>query len=413
LPSERGRKNEVMKMNTNDDDKIKTALLQMLVMMFTAIGGEQMTNAINGLNRGAKNYLTGNAFEALSKGKDNTLTIEGTPHSGKIKDSWYKFMANTIGLYYGISFYEVPKGRSGFNKSQTKAVSIAILQHCGLIDDNNNFCFMNEHGQIQAWGNFLDDHMDLFSVNAPPQMAELSLAVASVEADEFADFEEKPVIKASDSVNSFDALSAEAKALYPLTGLVISFFEMLKTCGSAVGTILNYRYVSNKAGQFRTFRPSEGAKAAIKEGKKTYRNKAGQLKELKCITNYRDNDQPVHLSLFGYSMGSEVVLKALGFNYNNVNNVFYHMRDNFFGESTKMAMGFVASAMRLIINAVENGAPANEVGVGFSQYLNDDDIWAIIDAYTDDGEFYETLNLGSAGGRGKVTIDPTFDDPLA
>lgn len=404
-------------MNKQDEDnKTRTALLQMLVMMFTAIGGEQMTNAVNSLTNGVSHLLTGNAFEALSKGKDNTLTIEGTPHSGKVKAAWYKFMANTIGLYYGISFYEVKKGRSGFNQSQAKAVSIAILQHCGLIDEDNNLCFMNEHGQIQAWGNFLDDHMDLFSVNAPPQMAELSLATLTVEADEadeFADFVEKPVIKASDSVNSFDALSAEAKALYPLTGLVISFFEMLKTCGSKAGTILNYRYVSNKAGQFRTFRPSDGAKAAIKAGKDTYRNKAGQLKELKCITDYRDDKQPVHLSMFGYSMGSEVVLKALGFNYNNVNNVFYHMRDNFFGESTKMAMGFVASAMRLIINAVENGAPANEVGVGFSQYLDDEDIWAIIDAYTDDGEFYDTLSLGSAGGRSKVAIDPSFDDPLA
>lgn len=409
-------------MNKNENDKIRTALLQMLVMMFTAIGGEHMKSAIVAIKTSVEDLLVKGELRALTANKkDALLELSDKPHTGKITAYWYKLMANTIGLYYGVAFYESPKGgRSGFNDSNSKAVSIAILQHMGIIDEDLNWCFRNEAGNLCRTGDFMDVLADLFvSADVEVFADDLGVAVASVEADEFAEFAEVVTVKASDSVIEFNALGQEARDAYPLTGLIMSFFEMLKTCGSVTGTVLNWAYRATKDGKIRSFRPSDGAKAAIKAGKDTYRNGSGTLKELTCMSSFTDTDKdnntvPIHLSLFNYTLAAEVVLKSLGFNYNNVKNVFYHMKDEFFGGDINAALNFTASGMRLILNAVDNGAPSNEVGVGFTTYLSDDDIFAIIDANTEDGEFYERLALSSGGGsRGRVAIDPTFDNPLA
>ena len=64
----------------------------------------------------------------------------------------------------------------------------------------------------------------------------------------------------------------------------------------------------------------------------------------------------------------------------------------------------------MVVNAVENGAPRNEIGVGFVKYLDEDAIQGVLDALTT-GDFFE--RLGKIGGGGDRSVDVTgFDDDV-
>jgi hypothetical protein len=400
-------------MKMDDNNKRTAAIMQMYVMMCLAIGGEAMTAAIAAMKKKGEALLNsaGN-FRVLSIKGNYLILNDKADQSVKLTHKWYRYMANTIGLHLGEVFYTL-SGNSGFNASNSKAASIAIFQHLGLIDEKLSWCFTTVGGGTSRLGNIFEDLAGAFGTDIEEVFDE-EISITTTTVNEFEDFEEVVV---SDSVNSFNVLGAEARVLYPMITLLISFFEAIKTCGSAVGTVLNYGHITAANGQVRNWRPSEGALLAIKNNAKTYKNGKGQLKELKCITTYVKDGETFANSLFGYTLAAPVILRCLGFNTKGVKKVYYDMLENFCGKDNRNGLSIVAGGMRLILNAIENGAPANQVGVGFVRYLDDEDINKLIDAYTKADElgnhpFYDRLAAVGSGGDGGPSIAEGWDQPL-
>ena len=394
-------------MENNNEQNMKGAILQICVMLLNAIGTKNCMSAVAHLKKKYSSYTV----NYLSMNKTDKV-LDMLPTEKEQTNTWLRYLANMIGKVVGVTFYTV-SGRGGFNATHATNTSVAILKHFGclaltakgdpvfnksdldrMLDPNSDF----NKSLVQA----------LTAVEVDEEVTEE--AWDSDDDDEFSEFEEVAV---SDKVVAFDALSAEAKANYPLAGLLLSFFELIKSCGSATGTILNYKHVSNALGKVKSWRPSDSAKEAIANGKPRYVNGKGIEKQIRCVTSYND-DLPFKFSEFGNAMATEIILKCLNFNFNNKKAIFYDMKDTYMGGDMKKAFGFNASAIRLIMNAVNNGAPSSAIGVGFSQYLDAKDIYAIVDAYTTDGDFYDTYSVkGSASRRGEVIIDDSFDDVLA
>lgn len=393
-------------MDNKNEQNMKGAILQICVMLLNAIGTKNCMAAVKHLESKYSSYT----FNYLSMNKaDKVLDMVTT--TDKYTMTWMRYLANMISKIVGVTFYTIKEGTNGgFNKSLHKSTAIAILKHFGCITTNDKGDPIFNKSDLTKMLDSNDDfYQSLVQALTSVEVAEEVTEEAwDDEEDEFADFEEVAV---SDKVVAFDALSAGAKADYPLATLLMSFFELIKTCGSATGTILNFKHVSNALGNVKYWRPN--AKDAIANGKDTYRNKKGQLREIKCVTSYVDDGDKFHLSVFGYSIATEMVLKSLNFNYNNKKNIFYDMKDAFMGGDTKKALGFIASGLRLIMNAVNNGAPSSAIGVGFSQYLDAKDIYAIVDAYTTDGEFYDNYSIKGSTSRSAEVIDESFDDVLA
>ena len=394
-------------MSNKNEHKITGAIMQLCVMLLTAVGTNNCMKAVASIKKKHKALLTDGDFNFLSMNA-GAKVLDLIASDKKQTPTWMRYLANMLSKVVGKTFYTLT-GSGGFNKSHEKNTAVAILKHFNaLIDDNGNYGF--NLPQFQALtaldGDFANAVRQALTPADTDEEVEDEVDFDDEDDDEFSEFEEVAV---SDNVTSFDVLSAEARVSYPLAGLLMSFFEMIKTCGSATGTILNFKHITNALGKIKSWRPS--AKDAIANGDNTYRNGKGQLKEIKCITSYVDDGTPFHLSTFGYGLATEIVLKCLNFNFNNKKAIFYDMKDTYMGKDIKKALGFVTGGLRLIMNAVDNGAPKSEIGVGFSQYIDAKDIYALVDAYTTNGDFYGTYaNRGSV--RDTVVIDESFDDVL-
>lgn len=392
-----------MKQTITEEMKMKMgAMYQALLMLLNAAG----------LTKGAKfleEQWTKNGFDYT----DN-LEVQGKnlyAGSGGLtvgKHTLIRYLANTLGGFFGRTFYTEPKGKGGFNTNLAKSSAIAILHHVGITDAK---------GKILDRANFGKD-ANLFALKvsaafiAPVEVDDEEDAFGNGDEDDEDEFADVEVVTASDKVTSFNALSAGAKADYPLATLFISFFEMIKCCGSAVGTVLDFQHVKKMGAVATNWRGDNGAKA-IANGDAMYRNGAGKPKDIKCVTSFSKEKKIDNMfkAAFSYELVTPILLRSLGFNFGNRNKVFTHMVTEYFDGDAKAGYGFVTSVMRLIMNAVDNGAPTDEIGSGFNQYLDDVDIYALINKFTD-GDFYDAIKSTGGDGSGSV-IDASFDDVLA
>jgi len=394
--------NEIKTMNAS-------AMLQALIMLLTAA---KLTSAVNWLKNTWNNTQGLNFDESLEEQGKNLYVGDGG--TTKAKHTLIRYLANTFGAYVGKAFYVIPSKGGGFNANLAKSTAIAILHHIGLTD---------EKGVILDGPNFGANVDDITLKFSPAFIAPVEEKTINTEFgqgsadadddddddddDEFDDFSE--VVSASDEVVSINW--KVAKANYPLATLFMSFFEMIKCCGSAVGTVLDFSYVRKTGGSPTNWRGENGAKA-IANGDSMYRNGAGKPKDVKCVSSF--STEKGHDNMFkhdfSYILAAPILLRSLGFNFGNRNGVFAHMVDEYFNGDAKSGFGFITGAMRLIMNAVDNGADASAIGVGFRQYLDADDIHHLIDAFGD-GDFYPTLKTGSSRGSTSV-VDASFDEVL-
>ena len=157
---------------------------------------------------------------------------------------------------------------------------------------------------------------------------------------------------------------------------------MIKTCGSPFGTVLNFATVIGNKGLLSWRRGT--FTEALANGDKTYQNGAGNTKDIRCISHASKSKKIDNMAKhdFSYTFVLPYLLRSMGFNFNGRKNLFAHMKDTYMDKNAKQGYQFVCASMRLIMNAIDNGAPADEVGSGFRQYLDADDIYAIVDAYT-------------------------------
>lgn len=407
-------------MKNENAQKNKIAILQLLCMFLSKLGIEAAVTHIKNEYKGLLNSK--GEFRALGI-KAKTLVLTENALKGKPTGKWYRMAAQQIGELVGMTFYTL-SGNSGFNASNETAVSKGILRHFGILKPDDPLAFANrdsDNNVVIGEEGFILALDGLFTTAEADQFATGNNNTAD---DEFATANVTAVtaITVADSVSDFDPLSAEARSLYPLVGLVMSFFEMIKTCGSKIGIVLNYKHKSTLDGKVRNWRPSENAKVAIANGADSYRNDRGTLKEVRCISSYADK-AGIDLSTFGYDLACEIVLKSFHYNYKNINKVFYHMAEKFMrvtldenGDSdkgVKAAMGFVACGMRMILDAVNNGAPIDDIGVGFVRYLDEDIIDSVLEAYSNGQGFYDPLGQVTSDNNGRgLVINESFDNPL-
>jgi len=395
----------------NKNDEIKTmnasAMLQALIMLLTAA---KLTSAVEWLKNTWKNTQGLNFDASLEEqGKNLYVGDGGTKKTGA---TLIRYLANTFGAYVGKTFYAVKSG-GGFNANLAKSTAIAILHHIGLTD---------EQGTILDGANFgatvdkiVLDFSPAFIAPIEEKKAtstEFGQGSSNDDDDDDEDDDDfSDVVSASDKVVSFNAISAGAKADYPLATLFMSFFEMIKTCGSPFGTVLNFATVIGNKGLLSWRRGT--FTEALANGDKTYQNGAGNTKDIRCISHASKSKKIDNMAKhdFSYTFVLPYLLRSMGFNFNGRKNLFAHMKDTYMDKNAKQGYQFVCASMRLIMNAIDNGAPADEVGSGFRQYLDADDIYAIVDAYTVDGDFYPIVQGSSGDGRGKV-VDTSFDEVL-
>jgi hypothetical protein len=390
-----------------------SAMLQALLMLLTAA---KLTSAVKWLKNTWTNTQGLTFDESLEEtGKNLYVGDGGTTKTGA---TLIRYLANTFGAYVGKAFYVIPTKGGGFNANLAKSTAIAILCHIGLTD---------EKGVILDTDNFGANVDDITLKFSPAFIAPVVEEKTTTEFghgstdddddddddDEFDDFSE--VVSASDEVVSINW--KVAKATYPLATLFMSFFEMIKSCGSAVGTVLDFSYVRTSGASPTNWRGENGAKA-IANGDTMYRNGAGKPKDVKCVSSFSKDKEHDNMFKhdFSYILTAPIVLRSLGFNFGNRNGVFGHMVDTYFDGNAKAGFGFITAGMRLIMNAVDNGADASAIGVGFRQYLDADDIYHLIDTFgeSDDdkgNDFYPTLKAGSNRGSASV-VDASFDEVL-
>ena len=388
--------------NEENEMKIMGALYQALLMLLTAA---KLTDASAWLKKmiESKGYDVTNSLEEVGS---NLYVGNGGTKKGK--HTLIRYLANTMSATVGKVFYTIPSTGGGFNANLAKSTAIAILHHIGLTDDKG--VILNKKS---------------LGIDASKFAKEFSLAfIKPVEEstnDEFGgsiddatddddedEFDEVEVVSASDEVVSFNPMSKEARVAYPLMTVFMSFFEMIKSCGSAVGTVLNYATV-HPSGKLMNWRRGN-VDEAIANGDSTYVNGKNQTKDLRCVSYFsssKDIDNMAKHS-FSYTMVLPTLLRSFGFNYNNRSKVFDHMVSTYMNGDTTKGQRFVVAGMRLIMNAIDNGANPEHVGVGFAKYLDAKDIYSIVDAYTVDGEFFDAIKGTSVGGSKEVNLD--FDE---
>jgi len=417
-----------VKMMDNNERQIKTGILAMLVAMLIGSGNEGGAKWLRACKEHVSLTDSTGEFRATRIIK-KMICLSDKPDgghlaNGKLSGKYYRYMADMIGELEGKVFYTL-SGTSGFNASNIKSVSIAILSHYGITNTNGKLILSDGKGNSLLGDLVLLTKLDsLFRVVKETEQTFSSevTTFSGLSNDEDDDEEDEFTnanIKVMDEVVDYDPLTPEGRALYPLEGLVMSFFALIKVCGSATGTVLNYAFINSKAGNPKIWRPS--AIDAIAKGDKTYHNKKGTLKEIKCITDYVDEGTAVHNSVFPYALSVEILLKCLHFNLNKVKDPFYHMANTFCAHSidakgnsdkgVRMAMRLTAAMLRMVVNAVENGAPKNEIGVGFVKYLDEDTIQAVLDELTT-GDFFERLGKISGGNNRSVDVTGFDDDVL-
>lgn len=393
-----------MKTDDKKDNMIMGALYQALLMLLTA---SKLTDASAWLKgqMESKGYDVTNSLEEVG-----TNLFVGSGGMKKGKDTLIRYLANTIGLHVGKVFYTVKAG-GGFNANLAKSTAIAILHHIGLTDDKGVLLSPDTLGNDAS--KFAKD----FSLAFIQPVEESTSTGFGGSIDDPADgddeddedeFDNVEVVSATDSVVSFNPLTKEARDAYPLMTVFMSFFEMIKSCGSAVGTVLNYATI-HPSGKLMNWRRGN-VDEAIANGDATYINGKNQTKDLRCVSYFSTAKKIDNMCKhsFSYTMVLPILLRSFGFNYNNRKQVFEHMVDTYMNGEVSKGQRFVVAGMRLIMNAVDNGANAQEVGVGFAKYLNAKDIYAIVDKYTDNGEFFDAIKGTSKGGSKEVDI--SFDD---
>ena len=380
-------------------------MLQALIMLLSAA---KLTNAVEWLKTEWTNKQ-GLSFDGVLEEQGKNLYV-GDGGTKKGKNTLIRYLANTIGSYVGKTFYTL-SGGGGFNANLAKSTAIAILAHLGLTDDEGNFLDATNFG-AQVDNITLQFSPAFIAPVEDKKTTATSFGQGSSSSDDYTeeddddDFTE--VVSASDKVVSFNPLTKEARTAYPLATLFMSFFEMIKTCGSPFGTVLNFATVIGNKGLLSWRRGN--FTEALANGDKTYQNGAGNTKDIRCISHASKSKKIDNMAKhdFSYTFVLPYLLRSMGFNFNGRNKVFAHMKDTYMSGDSKRGYQFVCASMRLIMNAIDNGAPADEVGSGFRQYLDADDIYAIVDAFTDEGDFYNEVQGGSGEGRGKA-IDTSFD----
>ena len=140
------------------------------------------------------------------------------------------------------------------------------------------------------------------------------------------------------------------------------FYTMMQFANGNGGTgdVLNLFYRKNVNSKTNSLYYSEVALAAIKKGKGTEYTSVNKRKNTKTIKTVQDLRDDTSSTLLGRCQ--RMVFTSL---HLNVNNVYDFCQDLEIDHDN-----FMAYAMRLIINSIENGANADKLGYGFIQEID-------------------------------------------
>jgi len=282
-------------------------------------------------------------------------------------------MARLIGLclngYKGVKTLtdSQTKWKSGIKNPALKGIAWAILSGFGIVEGTlkNPLLRKNSNGKeiasVNKWLEAIGGHFaDTVLIADDEELGE-------EDDEEGIDEEvEEEVIKVTTK---------------PKTGhiaFIMSFFNMLSPTLNKAGEVVNFKWVNGLKQTMTSWRTKASTVAAIKAGKDTVAGEHGSVKAIRSVESLiadKVTDGVTKISDMGQVMLSNIVCQSLHFKVGR--NAVDELKQVF----GKAWSGFITGGMKLIMDAVSDGADEATIGYGFSQHLDAQDISDLHDAF--------------------------------
>ena len=325
-----------------------------------------------------------NAKNSVMKGLDNdVLTSMPNPDGGMMLGfGGDTIVENTlriklIALYLnglnGVAMLTTAQAKfsSGLKDNALSGIAFKVLSGLGIISGTKSAPVLRttNKGNITCSPN-------LWLKITMPRFDELQTSVEDFAEDDLEEEDEEEEWVEESAVESVTVQEGvidmptpkELQALYPQTGLMLGFFSLLATTFNTAKEIINFSWVKGVNMKVQGWRNNPTALKAIENGETSYRygNDVKDITSIEHLTKDKVNKKGETVkSNFHLVLASEIVMQS--FHFVSTGKSVDVLR----ASMGSAWMAFVATGMRAITYACENGANEDHIGYGFIQYIDD------------------------------------------